>query len=207
MTGAWFCRDIGRQRGSAVERGKRLAKRPAPLVGEMPTPTAAAAAVIGYAQRLTLHYEQLTTTKGRHISQRRIDEALAYLDWLYRELGEDDTPELLEELHDFANSIAEHIAVVGAIAATMVRTAERACVIGFDERARIRRDRGYIGQAGPPPRAPQNAFGPSEQGAETRLSAADFRRRSKPSENNPPRKIFQPGIFGNGFVCPRGRRR
>jgi hypothetical protein len=74
-----------------------------------------------------------------------------------------------------------------------------------DERRRIRRDRGYLGQAGPPPRRPQKAFGPFVRGAETRHGAADF-RKLRPSESSRPRDFCQPENFGAAFVRPGGRR-
>jgi hypothetical protein len=78
-----------------------------------------------------------------------------------------------------------------------------------DRRRQIRRDRGYVGQAGPPPRLPRKAFGPAANGAETRLNAADSVQRSsqKPSENSPPRGICKPENSGNAFVRPRRGRR
>jgi hypothetical protein len=73
-----------------------------------------------------------------------------------------------------------------------------------DERSRIRRDRGYIGQAGPPPRRPKMANPPLERGAQA--SDDKFGHAQQP-EFNSAREFLHPLFSGNGFVCPRGRRR
>lgn len=79
----------------------------------------------------------------------------------------------------------------------------------FDRRAQIRRDRGYVGQAGPPPRLePQKAFDPAASGVETRPEAANCRKDSASPNGNPPHVIFHLLFCGLGFLrlAPGGAR-
>jgi hypothetical protein len=160
------------------------------------------AAAVDWIRRSAEHYPKLTTKKWRRVCLREINRAIAELEQLVAER----CPDIVAEFIEVRDDLAKLVATVDAMPAADTDDSPAQPLKPVDQRKLIRASRGYIGQAGPPPRRPQKAFGPFVRGAETRLSAADYRKRVKPSENNPPRKNFQPGIFGNGFVCPRGRR-
>jgi hypothetical protein len=79
----------------------------------------------------------------------------------------------------------------------------------FDDRARIRRDRGYLGQAGPPPRTLKNVE--SARAINTGRSDEPFqamRNVCRRSSHSPSSEYFPAQISASAFLRPRrGRRR
>lgn len=185
----------------ALQRGKRLVKL-------VPPPTsfsdinAACRGLIGYAKRQGLHYPQLTTAKNRRLCRRRIDDATDTIEEVCVERGPD--PELLAELNDLRDAIAAHLVVADTQREAVGRTSAPPCLIRLDHRALIRRDRGYIGQAGPPPDAEtQNA-----PNAGRFTDSRGHRSRFATPTVKPASVGWQPPKFsGRENSCPRGRRR
>lgn len=197
----------------ALQRGKRLVKL-------VPPPTsfsdinAACRGLIGYAKRQGLHYPQLTTAKNRRLCRRRIDDATDTIEEVCVEHGPD--PELLAELNDLRDAIAEHLVVADTQREAVGRTSAPPCLIRLDHRALIRRDRGYIGQAGPPPRANEIGLDArllSRSGGRFRgeprgfkLSQGSFFTGTRPALSPTTSAAGNPKNFGSAFVCPRCRR-
>jgi hypothetical protein len=129
-------------------------------------------------------------------------------------LAEIDDPELAASVKAEANKTIAEGVYDGLLAMVPIepppKTAldhpKQVVVRLADRRALIRESRGYIGQAGPPPRALKTPIGPcGKPGAEATLPAIKFNRFKLSGEFNPLRKTFQPGISGNGDSRLRGR--